>query len=124
VALDVLSTTLSVIEPTPTVLQQLTQALLFVGQLGGLDEARIEGLLAFAETPAAGQRARLSRGLAACQARAAGLTASGDPEEAPTNTTPNTVHHALGDLIRTAKLAVRESVLLLQAQEAIDYKQA
>lgn len=114
VALDVLSTATTSLQATPEVLQQLVQALIYVGRLGGLDLPRVQALLDFATGEAASRRTQLSDELFQCQSRAAG---GEDGASSPTS-----VLSATRDLERAAHLVVREAVLLLQAHEPIDYK--
>lgn len=120
VALDVLATMTRGLRPTSVVLQQLAQALLHTGELGGAGLEIADGLLAYAGSETGRNRGRLSHRLAACMTLAAGT-----PVQWPaTVSTPSSVIGAVRNLEAMTELVVRDAVLLLQTHAPVDYWQA
>lgn len=123
VALDILATGTRTIDPSPSVLAELTRALLAVGRIGGIDDAAMERLLDHAESNVGNSRASVSRHVAACMA------APPRPDEEPTAvgaahaSTPRAAGKALRRLETAAVVAIHESRLRLEAKEVVEYKQ-
>ncbi len=118
VALDVLTTWTQALAAVPTVLVTLTELLTrlaALGSEGGFGEA----LLQHAQSDEAGERSTLARELSACLARA---SAQEDPEAS--RSSPNSVAAALRRLERLGAIVVHDARLLVEAQQAIDYRQA
>jgi hypothetical protein len=128
VALDVLATMTRGLDAEPLILQRLTQVALSLGEQGGLDTNAKDELLAYADGELATERARLCRALGACLAAAAGgLGDDGHARgvvavlEHAHASTPASVATSVRRLEAAATLIVRETSLMLQAGEAVDY---
>jgi len=123
VALDILATGTRGIHPTPSVLTELTETLLTVGRIGGIDAAAVERLLEHADSVVGNTRAGLSQHVAECMA------APPRPDDEPTAvgaahaSTPRAAGKALRRLETTAVVAIHESRLRLEAREVVEYRQ-
>ncbi len=128
VALDVVTTRTMAIEESPEILGELVESLMYLGGLGGLDEAAMERLLAYAQGRLGENRAALNRHAAGYMAAfprppddTAEPTAMGG---GPVASTPRAITKALKRLEAAAEVAVSEARLRLQARQAVEYRQA
>ncbi|MBI5511866.1 MAG: hypothetical protein HY903_24180 [Deltaproteobacteria bacterium] len=127
VALDVLATRTRPIRPDSDVLLHFAEALLAVGQLGGIDDAAKTRLLEHAASRSGQLRGLLSREVAArmqAAPRPVSEVTAVTAATAITPSTPRTVAHAVHRIEKAAARVVAEARLRLEARERVlQYRQ-